>query len=135
MSYRKIEKNIDNRGWLAEILKAKDLKKKKFGQIFITVAKPGITKGGHYHKRKREFFCVIKGSAILTLQKITPSEEIITTEKIEMGEDKLMVVEIEPYNLHYILNNGKEDMYLLVYTDEEFNPKDTDTYMLKNEKK
>lgn len=120
---KKIEKKIDERGWLAELLKKEDVEPKEFGQFFITVANPGVTKGNHYHERKREWFCVIKGRAELVLSDIKAKKE----EKVILSEDNLQVAEIRPYIFHAITNIGEGELYVLVYTNEVFNPDDQDT--------
>lgn len=114
----------DERGWLSEILKKDHLKNKEFGQIFITVAKPGKVKGNHYHKRKEEWFCVIKGEGKLLMEDINTKEK----KEIEMGKKNLVAVQFLPNIAHSIKNIGEEDMYLLVYVSEVFNEDDTDTF-------
>ena len=67
LNVKQLDVKKDNRGWLAEILRVEDSGPHQFGQIIITVAYPGQTKGNHYHMRKREWYCVIKGKAKLTV--------------------------------------------------------------------
>ena len=50
-----LEKKTDNRGSLAEFIKAKPS-----GQLFISRTKPGITRGNHYHHTKTEKFLVVE---------------------------------------------------------------------------
>jgi UDP-2-acetamido-2,6-beta-L-arabino-hexul-4-ose reductase len=123
-----IEKKTDERGWLAEILKANFLNKKEFGQFFITTAKPGISKGNHYHTRKHEYFCVIRGQALLTLQDLDhKTKEVMKTEEIELSDRELQCIEILPWTNHIIKNTGTDEMWLLAYVDEQFDPDDPDT--------
>lgn len=124
MYSKKIDKIVDERGWLAEILRKKDLSKRTFGQLYISVAKPGMTKGNHYHKRKTEWFCVIKGYAELVLVGILDKKE----ETIYLKGDELLAVSINPNIFHKITNVGSEEMVLLVYSDEVFDPRDPDTF-------
>lgn len=128
MPVKDIEKKTDERGWLAEIVKNSDLPKKEFGQVFVTTAKPGINKGGHYHTRKHEYFCVIKGKAEITLKELDKNENVLSTEIVNVDEQDLKLVELLPWVWHAIENTGEEEMVLLVYVDEEFNPEDTDTF-------
>lgn len=126
ISIKKLDIKKDHRGWVAEILKLEDLKerKKKFGQIHISTAKPGQTKGKHYHGRKTEWFCVIAGDGILTLIDKTSGDK----KQIVIGKSNMVTVKIPPNVWHAIENAGKSEMYLLAYTSESFNPKDPDTY-------
>jgi UDP-2-acetamido-2,6-beta-L-arabino-hexul-4-ose reductase len=120
-----LETKKDQRGWLAELLHGRDLKNKEFGQLLITVAKPGITKGGHYHLRKEEWFIVISGRGELKFINNKTREET----KIILDEKKLKAVQIPLNTMHWIKNLGKKDLHLLAYCNEEFNPEDTDTFI------
>ncbi len=119
-----LEIKTDKRGWLAEILKSDELKRKEFGQLFITTAHTGITKGGHYHKRKTEWFCVIKGKGLLVLEDIKTNER----KEIILDAEEISTVKIEPYMKHSIKNIGDGILYLIVYVDEQFDPGDADTF-------
>lgn len=122
---KKLNVKVDNRGWFTEIIRLEDLgKNKEFGQIHISIAKPGQIKGKHYHARKTEWFCVLKGKGLLTLIDKKTSEK----KKINVSEDQLKTIKIPPGIWHAIENKGNEDMYLLAYISESYNPKDPDTY-------
>ena len=113
----------DSRGWLAEILKAGAGVAPTFGQIFATVALPGVTKGGHYHTRKVEWFSVVHGTARLVLYELATKRR----QEVEMGEGNLVTVRIGPGVGHSITNTGPGPMLLLVYAEEVFDPADPDT--------
>ena len=122
---KKLDKKVDSRGWFAEVIRLEDLDKhEKFGQIHISIAKPGQIKGQHYHARKTEWFCVLKGRGLLILiDKKTRQKK-----KIVVGEDIMVNIKIPPGVWHAIENKGKDDLYLLAYISEPFNPNDPDTY-------
>ena len=121
----KLDVKCDERGWLAEILRKENLREKyDFGQILITVAKPGVTKGNHYHKRKHEWFCVVRGRGKLLLKDVTSDER----QEVLMGDENMVVVKIPPNVTHAIQNIGDEMLYLLIYIDEPFNQQDPDTF-------
>jgi len=124
---RKLEIHSDHRGWLAEILRKEHLKRKEFGQIYVTTSNPNMIKGNHYHKRKTEWFCVIKGKAKLAIRKLNNKK----IHEILMEDDNLVVVKIPPNVVHGIKNIGKDMMYLLSYVDEPYNPEDSDTFVEK----
>jgi len=119
---KKLNKKEDERGWLIEFLKGNNI---STGQFFITLAYPGKTKGNHYHKRKIEWFFVIKGEAILYL-KDNKTKEI---REIMLCETNPLAIKINPNITHKITNIGKDDMYLLVYSNEVFNKKNPDTFL------
>ena len=125
VSIKKLEVKKDDRGWLAEILRAEDIGKKPlFGQILVTTAKPGQTKGNHYHLRKREWYCVIKGKGEVAVIDRKTRE----VSKYELGDDNFSLLEIPIGKLHTITNIGDEEMILLVYISEPFNKDDPDTF-------
>lgn len=116
----------DERGFVVEIVRAEDLENqnKQFGQIYISGANPGQTKGKHFHQRKTEWFCVIKGKGLLTLV----DKKTHVKKEIEMGEKNMVAVQIPPNVWHTIANMDKnKEMYLLAYIDESFDPDDPDT--------
>jgi UDP-2-acetamido-2,6-beta-L-arabino-hexul-4-ose reductase len=90
----------------------------------VTTAHPGSVKGNHYHTRKYEWYCVLKGEARLALVDNLSGER----EEILLGEQQLITVRIPPRVAHAIENVGSEMMYLLVYTDESYNEEDPDTF-------
>ena len=123
-----LDKKSDERGWLIEML-GDELHEecKSFGQIHVSVAYPGKVRGNHYHKRKTEWFSVPSGKGLLLLKDLATGEE----EKILMGENALKTVKITPGIVHAIKNNGTNNMVLIVYTDETFDPTAPDTYYQK----
>ena len=121
----KLDVKSDERGWLAEILRKENLRgKNDFGQILITVAKPDVTKGNHYHKRKHEWFCVVRGRGKLLLKDVTSDE----CQEVLMGDENMVAVKIPPNVIHAIQNIGDKMLYLLIYIDEPFNQQDPDTF-------
>ncbi|MFA6321556.1 MAG: dTDP-4-dehydrorhamnose 3,5-epimerase family protein [Candidatus Omnitrophota bacterium] len=57
----------DDRGRLMEILRADDEIFKKFGQVYMTTAFPGVVKAWHYHKKQDDNFTCISGKMRLAL--------------------------------------------------------------------
>ena len=115
----------DERGWLTEVIRKEELvRKKEFGQFMVTTAYPGYVKGNHYHTRKYEWYCVLKGEAKLVLLDSNSGER----EELLLNEHQLKTVRIPPHVSHAIENTGTEMMYLLVYTDESYIEEDADTF-------
>lgn len=122
--FKKLILHTDSRGRLVEIVRPEDVPTEGFGQITMTTAVKGETKGKHYHKRKTEWYCVIQGRAKLLLRSNKTGEEL--TE--ELAGDNLQLVEIPPDWYHKIANTGKGEMILLIYCNESFDQTDSDTY-------
>lgn len=112
----------DDRGTFYEVLKTVDS-----GQFSLSTTKPGITRGNHYHDTKNEKFLVIKGHAIIEHRHIL-NDEVIT---YEVSDKKIEIVEMIPGYTHNITNTGDTDLVLLIWANEQFDRKNTDTYFLK----
>jgi len=108
----------DERGMFAEMLKTKDS-----GQFSFFTAKPGVTRGGHYHNSKTEKFLVIQGKARFGFRHVATDEthEIITTSK------DLKIVETVPGWSHDITNIGTEEIIVMLWANEIFDPDNPDT--------
>jgi len=108
----------DERGMFAEMLKTKDS-----GQFSFFTAKPGVTRGGHYHHSKTEKFLVVQGKARFGFRHVVSGEthEIISTSK------ELKIVETVPGWSHDITNIGAEEMIVMLWANEIFDPDNPDT--------
>ena len=53
----------DERGRLMEILRADDPLFERFGQVYVTTAKPGVVKAWHYHKLQADHWVCLIGRA------------------------------------------------------------------------
>ena len=125
MKVIKLDVKKDARGSLVEVFKPEYIGEAEMkGQFFVSTANPGLIKGQHYHTRKTEWFCVIRGSGELHLENMRTGEK----QTVVMGESNMVTVEISPHFYHYLENVGQDELILLVYTSEPFNPEDSDTF-------
>jgi UDP-2-acetamido-2,6-beta-L-arabino-hexul-4-ose reductase len=112
----------DERGIFAEMLKTKDS-----GQFSFFTAKPEVTRGGHYHHSKTEKFLVIQGKAKFSFRHIISDE----TYEITTSSNKLKIVETVPGWAHNITNICKEEMVVMLWANEIFDPDNPDTMEFK----
>ncbi len=110
--------NIDSRGTFTEALKTKTS-----GQYSFFTAKPGVTRGRHYHHTKSEKFVVVKGEALFKFKNVQTGESF----EIETRKEKYQVVETIPGWAHSIKNVGNEEMIVLLWANETFDPERPDT--------
>ena len=104
----------DSRGFLMEMLRCDDTIFEKFGQVYLSVCKPNIVKGWHYHKKQTDHFVVVKGNAKVVLyddrkNSATKGE----VQEVFMGEGNPILLKIPTYVLHGITPVGNEDSYLI----------------------
>jgi hypothetical protein len=117
----------DERGWfLKAITGTEKYIPSHTGEIYLTMCKPGQTKGGHYHPEAVEWFTLIQGSAILKLEDVETHER----KDIEISLEKAITVFIPNNVAHTVVNNSDKDFILLAYTDKLYNPKDTIAYAI-----
>ena len=117
-----LKMNVDERGSFTEIIKTLNC-----GQFSVNVAKPGITKGNHWHNTKNEKFLVVSGEGIIRLRKIDEDKVY----EFRVSGKKLQVVSMLPGYTHNIENVGDEDLVTFMWANESFNPDNPDTYFLK----
>lgn len=118
----------DERGWfLKAITGTEEGIPNHTGEVYLTMGKPGQTKGGHYHPEAVEWFTIIQGSAVLKLEDMETHER----RDIEMSLDKAITVFIPNNVAHIVVNNSDKDFILLAYTDKLYDPKDTIPYSIK----
>ncbi len=121
---KELTRKTDERGWLAELMRTEDVSNGTFGQLLITTAKPGLEKGGHYHLRKREWYIVLQGKGQIRIWDKKSSE----TATLDVDGEHLILVEIPIGFFHSIKNTGVDELHVLVYLSEAYNPEDSDTY-------
>ena len=117
-----LEKKTDERGSLAEFIKAKPS-----GQLFISRTKPGTTRGNHYHHTKTEKFLVVEGEAVVRIRDIRNGA---STEYKALGTD-YKVIDIPPGCTHSIENTGRNELVTLFWSSEIFDRARPDTTFLK----
>ncbi len=116
---RKLKVNTDNRGYLFEFLRSRNL-----GQGYFSLTKPGITRGNHFHTRKIERFCVVGGEAVIKLRKIGTSD-VIT---YNVSGEEPCFIDMPVFYTHNITNVGQSELSTLFWANEFFNSDDPDTF-------
>ena len=108
----------DKRGMFAEVLKTPDC-----GQFSFFTAHPGVTRGGHYHHTKTEKFLVLKGQARFGFRHIR-SDEVY---EVHTSGEHPVIVETVPGWAHDITNVGTEELVVMLWANESFDPDRPDT--------
>ena len=110
--------NVDERGSFTEFIRTPDR-----GQVSVSITKPGVTKGNHWHQTKNEKFLVVKGTGIIRFRLIGLMEVIV----YNVDGDMLKVVDIPTGYTHSIENTGNNDMITIIWSSELFDPDNPDT--------
>ena len=113
------EMRVDDRGSFTELVKTPDR-----GQVSVNIAKPGVTKGNHWHNTKNEKFIVVAGEAIIRFRQIG-TDRII---EYAVSGDLITIVDIPVGYTHNITNSGDTDMVFIIWCNEVFDPDRPDTF-------
>lgn len=112
----------DSRGWFLKVINGNERNLPAYtGEIYITSATKNSTRGSHYHIKATEWFTLIQGQAILTLEDID-SKEVL---ELTLDAKSPQTIVIPPNVAHSFLNKSQEDFILIAYTDELYDPSDT----------
>jgi len=119
----------DERGHLMEMLRSDDPVFEKFGQVYLSVAYPGVVKGWHYHKVQTDNFTIVKGMMKVVLydgRDGSPTHGEIN--EFFMGELNPLLVTIPPGVLHGMKAIGTEPGMLVNCPTEPYAYDDPDEY-------
>ena len=109
----------DNRGSFEELYKSI-----KYGQISDNVSFPGIVKGGHYHKYKKEIFYTVIGECEIKQRNIETNEMLVDI----VNGNNPNPIDIKVGYTHSIKNIGKNNSHTIMWISEIYNPETHDTY-------
>ncbi|MDB9938795.1 NAD-dependent epimerase/dehydratase family protein [Candidatus Thioglobus sp.] len=112
----------DERGVFVEMLKTHDS-----GQFSYFTISPGVTRGSHYHHTKTEKFLVVKGDVRMRFRQLMNDDEF----EVEVNGGTPQVVDSIPGWVHNITNIGKEEVIVMLWANEIFDPDNPDTIACK----
>jgi dTDP-4-dehydrorhamnose 3,5-epimerase len=119
----------DERGMLMEMLRNDDEFFQKFGQVYVSMAYPGVVKGWHYHKIQTDHFAIVKGMMKVVLydrRDGSPTKGDVN--EFFMGELNHILITIPPGVLHGMKCIGTEPAYLINIPTEPYNYKEPDEH-------
>jgi UDP-2-acetamido-2,6-beta-L-arabino-hexul-4-ose reductase len=117
-----VPRHGDSRGVFIEMLKTGGS-----GQFSYFTAKPGVTRGEHYHHSKTEKFLVITGTAVFRFRNVDTGE---THEVVAVGGDG-RIVETIPGWTHDVTNVGDGELAVMLWANEIFDRSRPDTVRMK----
>jgi dTDP-4-dehydrorhamnose 3,5-epimerase len=107
---KKISKNIDDRGWLAEIYRSDEIELRP-AMSYVSLTRPGVARGPHEHKHQSDCFVFIgPGSFELHLwDRRAGSNTKDEHMEIAAGEDNLVMIIVPPGVVHGYKCVGDKD--------------------------
>lgn len=119
--------NVDNRGSFTELIRTLD-----HGQVSINIAKPGITRGQHWHNSKWEIFIVVSGHGLIQERRLGIDPETNAFYPIvsfEVTGEQMKAVQMLPGYTHNIMNLSKtENLVTVMWANEPFDENRPDTF-------
>lgn len=119
--------NIDGRGVFTELIRTENT-----GQVSINIAKPGITRGQHWHNSKWEIFIVVSGHGLIQERRVGVDPETgreYPVIEFEVTGREMKAIQMLPGYAHNIINlSDTEDLITVMWANEHFDSKHPDTY-------
>ncbi len=125
ITLKPLDKKTDHRGWFLKAIDGNEVDNPFSCEVYFTAAKPGESKGGHYHIKAKEWFTLLKGEAELTLINTKTDEKLV----ILLEANNPMTVFVPENVAHVFKNVSKTDDFILAaFTNEKYDPVDTIVY-------
>ena len=128
---KKLKLVPDERGRLMEILRSDEPIFQKFGQVYMTTAKPGIVKAWHFHKKQDDYFTCIRGTMRLALydaRELSSTKGEVNEFTVSLDDPQLVVI---PKGVYHGFKGVSADEAVVINTPTEcYNPKEPDEYRL-----
>jgi UDP-2-acetamido-2,6-beta-L-arabino-hexul-4-ose reductase len=118
---RPLAAHKDARGTFVEFLRTESS-----GQFSCFTAVPGATRGGHYHHTKVEKFLVAHGKGRFRFRHVLTGEDF----ELVSSADEPSIIETIPGWAHDVTNVGNDDLVVLSWANERFDPERPDTYSM-----
>lgn len=121
----------DERGRLMEILRSDDEIFKRFGQVYMTTAFPGVVKAWHYHRKQDDNFTCIKGKIRLALYDARKrSKTFAEINEFILSLDEPKLIQIPKGVYHGFKCIDTEEAVVINATTKTYNRKKPDEYRL-----
>ncbi|MBI2541519.1 dTDP-4-dehydrorhamnose 3,5-epimerase family protein [Candidatus Woesearchaeota archaeon] len=130
----KLTSNKDDRGYFREIFRNEDGLLDNFGQISVSLTKPGIIKAFHWHKQQDDLFYVVSGKAVVVLyDRRKNSKTFGRMMKIRMHEDLPRLLLIPKGIAHGYIAIGKKPLMMLYVMSKSYNPRKPDEFRISHD--
>ena len=119
----------DERGKLMEILRSDEPIFERLGQVYVTVCRPGVVKGWHYHKVQVDHFVCLQGKAKVVLY--DARERSKTHGKINefiIGWENPLLIKIPTFVYHGFTALGDQEAMILNLPTEVYHYSQPDEF-------
>lgn len=94
---KQLRKIPDERGMIMHMIKCTDPEFSRFGEVYFSLAYPGVIKGWHEHTRQTQNYCVVQGMIKLVLydsRKNSSTYSVLM--ELFVGENNYSLITIPP---------------------------------------
>lgn len=121
----------DERGKLMEILRRDDEIFKKFGQVYMTTAYPGVVKAWHYHKKQTDNFTCVSGKIRLALYDARPASRTFKSlDEFTLSLEDPVLIQIPLLVYHGFKCVSETEAIVINTITHPYNPKRPDEYRI-----
>ena len=117
---KKLTTHLDDRGYLAEILRSDDCVYKKFGQVYISTIYPNTIKGFHIHEKKTDYITCVWGQVKFVVIESNSNNELIKLYEYHLSRMNPALVVVPPGLWHGWMCISQEEALLVNVTTEPF---------------
>ena len=118
---RPLQRHVDDRGSLTELLRADWPEFTRFGQALVTVNRPGVIRGWHWHDRQTDVIVVIEGRAKVPLYDgRRHSATYGQVDEYECGDADLKAIFVPPGVWHGYKTVGTEPAIIVNFPDHVY---------------
>lgn len=126
---KQLKKNVDERGFLCELLRKDWSIFKEFAMAYFSVTYPGVVRAWHRHSRTKQIdhLCIIQGMAKVVIydqRKDSPTKGRIN--EFFLGDDNLILLKIPGECWHGFKAIGTKPVILLNFPSQLYNYENPD---------
>lgn len=128
---RALERHVDERGSLTEIVRSDWPEFGSFGQATVSVNRPGVIRAWHLHRRQTDLFVVVAGMVKLPLFDARPESPTRgELEELFLGEERLSALVVPPGVYHGYKTISQQPALILNFPDQLYRPEDPDEHRI-----
>ena len=128
---KRLVQHADDRGYLAELLRADEPIFSGFGQANVTLTYPGIVKAWHYHRLQDDLWACVSGMIRVGLYDLREGSPTYgKTDQVYIGEHSPTLVKIPIGVAHGYRVVGDTPAMLIYFVTMPYNPQEPDEYRL-----
>lgn len=131
VEFKQLRPNVDERGFLMELLRSDDAIFSKFAQCYVSMNYPGVVRAWHYHKRQDDHFVVVKGTCkvvMYDLREDSPTQGEV--QEVFLGEQAPVMVKVPIGVAHGYKTVGTEPSFLINFPTELYDRNDPDEFRM-----